>query len=75
MARGLSRQFGTNELVSEVLGETTATEFLEVSTIAQKIMTLSPQVLELFEHTLALRPDHRWTREQVLECKWMTMPM
>jgi serine/threonine protein kinase len=75
MARGLSRQFGTNEMVSEVLGETTVPEFLKVSKIAQKIMTLSPQVLELFERTLALRPDRRWTREQVLECDWMTMPM
>jgi serine/threonine protein kinase len=72
MARGLSQTL-VNELVIEVLGETNPQQFLDVCNVAQSIMGLSPQVRELFENTLCLRPDQRWTIEHILNCEWMTM--
>jgi serine/threonine protein kinase len=74
MAQGLSPQY-TNEFVERVLEETGPTEFIIIAQISQEILTLSPELLELFHGVLAMSPNDRWTMEQVLACDWMTMPL
>jgi hypothetical protein len=70
MARGLSRDM-QNELVQEVMAEANSTELISLSTVATKISVMSTDLLELFENTLALNPDDRWTAEQAASCRWM----
>jgi hypothetical protein len=70
MARGLSRDMH-NELVQEIITEASAEELLSLNTVAHKISGMSQELLELFENTLALNPDDRWTIEQVARCSWM----
>jgi serine/threonine protein kinase len=74
MARGLSRDM-FNEQVQEVVNEVQGEELLLVTAVAQRISTMSPPLRELFENTLHLFSDRRWTRQQVLECEWMNMEL
>jgi serine/threonine protein kinase len=70
MARGLSRDMH-NELVQEVIAEANPEELLLLNSAALQIGGMNMGLLELFENTLALDPDVRWTIEQVAVCQWM----
>jgi serine/threonine protein kinase len=74
MARGISRDMN-NEQVQEVMSEVHGGERYVLTAVAQRIATMSWPLLELFEKTLHLFADQRWTREDVLQCQWMTMGM
>lgn len=60
-----------NELVQEIIAEASAEELMSLNTVAQRISAMSTDLLELFENTLALNPDDRWTADQAARCRWM----
>jgi serine/threonine protein kinase len=72
MARGLSRDMH-NDLVQEIVQEASGEEVMTLTTIAQQISLLSDELLELFENSLALIPDHRWTAEDAATSRWMRL--
>lgn len=74
MARGLSRDMN-NEQVQEVASEVEGDERWMLNAVADQISTMSLPLLELFENTLNLYADRRWTRQQVLQCQWMRMDL
>ena len=71
MAKGVSRD-NQNELVQEIIQEATGEELATLSTIAQQVSTMSEEILELFENSLALIPDHRWTASDARTSPWMS---
>ena len=70
MAKGVSRD-NQNELVQEIIQEATGDELATLSTIAQQVSAMSEEILELFENSLALIPDHRWTAADARASAWM----
>jgi serine/threonine protein kinase len=72
LAGGLSQNVA-NERALEVLDDPSTLKCFRLDRIARKILTLTPQVLELFENTLRMRPEERWTIEEIIRCEWMNM--
>ncbi|KAG7369025.1 serine/threonine protein kinase [Nitzschia inconspicua] len=72
MAKGLSRDMH-NELVQEIIAEANPEDLMSLNTVAQRISSMSMNLLELFENALALDPDDRWTIEEVAACRWMQL--
>lgn len=71
MARGLSRD-KHNELVQEILNDVNNNnEAQMIKTVAQRITNLSTDILELFENSLTLNPDHRWGSQEAARSTWM----
>jgi len=76
LAKGLSSEL-TNPLVEKILveEEMSPLEFLELSQLVQAISKLSPDLLELFQKSLTLQPQERWTRQDILQSRWMQQSM
>ena len=74
MAQGLSPEY-TNSMVERVLEEADPTEFLLITSISQRLVSLSPPLLKLFHGVLTMNPNHRWNMEQVVNCEWMNMSL
>ena len=73
MAGGLSRNMH-NPLVQQVAQEASANELVHINETALRITNLTEELLEMFENTLRLDPNMRWTRQDVLQCEWMNAP-
>ena len=73
MAGGLSRNMH-NPLVQQVAQEASPNELVHINEAALRITNLTEELLEMFENTLRLDPNARWTRQDVLQCEWMNAP-
>jgi serine/threonine protein kinase len=73
MAGGLSRNMH-NPLVQQVVDEATDDGLTLINEAAIRITNLTDELLDMFENTLRLDPNARWTRQDVLECEWMNAP-
>jgi serine/threonine protein kinase len=73
MASGLGRNMH-NPLVQQVAQEAGVKELVMINEAALRITNLTEELLEMFENTLKLDPNERWTRRDVLQCAWMNAP-
>lgn len=73
MAGGLGRNMH-NPLVQQVAAEAKTEELVMLNEAALRITNLTEELLELFENSLRLDPNERWTRQDILGCAWMNAP-
>jgi serine/threonine protein kinase len=74
MAQGVSRN-PTNELCREAMNEVNnPSQKTAIKRIARKIRSLTPNLKLLFENSLSMNPDDRWTLEDIRNCEWMRLP-
>ena len=60
-----------NERTAEILMEVQGGEQISLLDVAQKVMALDPQVLELLEGMLSIMVQERWSLEQVRNSAWV----
>jgi serine/threonine protein kinase len=46
-------------------------QFEELDELARKVENFSPELLQLFENTLCVSSEQRWTADQILSSAWM----
>jgi serine/threonine protein kinase len=74
IARGVSGDF-QNERVQEMMflaidrGDTRSQA--RFTRISEHVLTMSVELLQLFEKALTYNASHRWTRKGVMQCRWM----
>jgi serine/threonine protein kinase len=72
MAQGVSRN--STKLCREVMNEVIdPSQKSAVKRIARKIRLLTPPLKLLFEKSLSMNPDDRWTLEEIRSCEWMRL--
>jgi hypothetical protein len=65
----------TNELCREAMNEVNnPSQKTAIKRIARKIRSLTPNLKLLFENSLSMNPDDRWTLEDIRNCEWMRLP-
>jgi serine/threonine protein kinase len=73
MAQGVSRH--STELCREAMNEAgNPSQKFAVNRIARKIRSLTPSLKLMFENSLSMNPDDRWTLEDIRKCEWMRLP-
>jgi serine/threonine protein kinase len=73
MAQGVSTN-PVNGLSQEVMDEVTnPLEITAIMRIARGIRSLTPPLLLLFEKSLSMNPEERWTLEDIQNCEWIRL--